>query len=125
MGGLWRQIINIGILAIFLTLAWGSSDSGSDGGNGSSSSSDSVSKDVENAYTIGQLAVSSGVAVEYDVSGWGQEIDITISSILPGDARLVADELCKVARQLDWSYSWSIRVFLTVGERPAAVCRTK
>ncbi|MCH8347824.1 MAG: hypothetical protein IH901_04925 [Proteobacteria bacterium] len=125
MKGFIRQIINIVILIAFLGLAWGSSDNDSNNGSSSSSSSDAISQDVDNAFAIGEVAVASGVAVEYDISGWNQAIDITISSILPGDARLVADELCKVARQLDWSTSWSIRVFLTIGDRPAAICRIR
>jgi hypothetical protein len=86
---------------------------------------ESSADDVNNAYALGDAAVKSGLAVEYEVSGWHSRLDVNISSLLPGDARTVANALCTIARQKQtWQRPWTVRVFLTVGDRPAATCTT-
>ena len=80
--------------------------------------------DLENARRLGELAVRTGLAVEYDVSGWNRRLDLSISSLLPGDARNIATAVCGTAREGRWDQPWTVRVFLAVGDRPAAVCRT-
>jgi hypothetical protein len=78
--------------------------------------------DVEQAFKMGEAAKNAGIAIDYSVSGWHSYIDLNISSMLPGDARDVADSGCILARSLRWEHPWTIRVFLVVGERPAAQC---
>lgn len=80
--------------------------------------------DVENVYRLGEAAKAAGLAVGYSVSGWNQYLDINISSMLPGDAREVASGMCQYAHKQTWQRPWTIRVFLVVGERPAASCTT-
>ena len=83
-------------------------------------------QDVKNAYMLGEAAVGTGTAVEYDVSGWNSTVDVNISSMLPGDCRTVAASLCLFAKtKQTWDNPWKVRCFLTVGERPAAICSTK
>ena len=95
------------------------------GGDDQSNVSAPPADDVENAYRLGELAVGTGLAVEYDVSGWNRRLDLSISSLLPGDARNIATALCGTAREGRWDQPWTVRVFLAVGDRPAAVCTTK
>lgn len=82
--------------------------------------------DVTNAYQLGETAKQSGVAVDYSISGWNRYVDFNISSVLPGDARSVADAICQLAEtKQTWKDAWTVRVFLVVGTRPAAECSTK
>lgn len=82
-----------------------------------------VANDVENAFTLGEMGRLSGIATDYDVSGWHRRLDVYISSVLPGDAREVAEALCQVGTdRFEWERPWEVRVFLVVGERPAATC---
>ena len=53
------------------------------GGDYDRSSRTRPSPDVENAYRLGEIAVQTGLAVEYDISGWNQFVDLSISSLLP------------------------------------------
>jgi hypothetical protein len=81
------------------------------------------SDDVSRIYRLGEAAVRGGLATEYRVSGWGQTLDLTISSLLPGDARAIAAGVCAAAQKDTWSDHWTVRVFLPIGgDRPAATC---
>lgn len=80
--------------------------------------------DVDNAYKLAEAAKRSGLAVDYSISGWNSYIDLNISSMLPGDARTVASGVCQFARKQTWQHPWTVRVFLVVGDRPAAQCST-
>src|SRR5260221_2056777 len=85
-----------------------------------------ASGDVDNAHQIGEIAKQSGLAVDYDVSGWNSYVDMHVSSMLPGDARSVAGLMCQYAHtKQTWEHTWTVRVFLVTGERPAAQCTTK
>ena len=79
--------------------------------------------DVPRLDNLGKSAVSQGFATEYEVSGWGQTLDLTISSLLPGDARTLAVAVCEAARVQGLHRGWTVRVFLPMGgDRPAATC---
>lgn len=81
--------------------------------------------DIEQIYALGKVAKELG-AVEYDVSGWHSRLDITISSVLPGDARRFLAGTCEeLERKFSWESNWTVRVFLTVGDRPAAQCEIR
>ena len=73
---------------------------------------------------IGKSTVQTGYATEYDVGVMGSYLDFTISSLLPGDARFVAETACGVARLKGLTATgWTVRVFLPIGgDRPAATC---
>lgn len=91
-----------------------------------SCSAPAIASDVENAYKLGEAIKRAGFATEYDVSGWGSELDIHISSVLPGDARDVANATCQFGREnMVWQSPWTVRVFLVVGDRPAATCTVR
>ena len=72
---------------------------------------------------IGKATVQTGYATDYDIKVFGNNIDFTISSLLPGDARFLATTVCGVALQKGLhAIGWTVRVFLPVGDRPAATC---
>jgi hypothetical protein len=81
--------------------------------------------DVDNVYRLGDAAKKAGLANDFKVSGWSKNLDLFIGSMLPGDARAVADGVCQAARQMRWERPWNVRVFLVVGDRPAAACQTQ
>jgi hypothetical protein len=68
-----------------------------------------------------------GLITHYEISGWDGALDVTISSLLPGDAREAAEGTCAATQQLfagRWQRAWELRVFiLTSNDRPAAVCK--
>ena len=79
--------------------------------------------DAQWLAALSEIAVATGVAAEYEVSNWGSTLDVTISSLLPGDARELAQMLCHEAREHDVDSGWTVRVFLPMGgDRPAATC---
>lgn len=89
----------------------------------SSKSEPAEDKDITRAYSIGEAAVRSGLAIEYEVSGWGGTIDLTIQSLSFSDAQKVADGVCATAGGGSWRRQWNVRVFLPIsGDRPAATC---
>jgi hypothetical protein len=80
--------------------------------------------DVAVMERLGSTAVRMGYATQYRVS-WGGALELTISSLLPGDARMVADAVCGGSRAANWGWKQprELRVFiLTSSDRPAAVC---
>lgn len=84
---------------------------------------DPVLRDIEQLQRIGDAFVAGGVATESDVSGWHQALRLTISSMLPGEARDIAQAIC--GRKLGLSKPWAIEVYLVVGERPAGKCNAQ
>ena len=56
---------------------------------------------------LSEIAVGTGIAAEYDVDDWGHTLDVTISSLLPGDARELAQMLCQEARARDVDSGWT------------------
>jgi hypothetical protein len=78
--------------------------------------------DVDTIYRIGQVVKDKGAATDFSVSGWNHYLDVNIGSMLPGDARDLADAMCGAARGLSLKAQWTVRVFLVVGQRPAATC---
>lgn len=85
-----------------------------------------LADDVDNVYRLGEALKNAGVATDYDVSGWGATLDVHIGSMLPGDARSVANGACEFGRQnMKWQKPWTVQVFLVVGERPAATCTVR
>jgi hypothetical protein len=83
--------------------------------------------DINRAHVLGTAAVDTGHAVEYEVSiACGRCLNLTISSVLPGDAREIASGMCQAGRQMGFIDAWTIRVFLASGSsRPAAACKTR
>lgn len=82
--------------------------------------------DVEKVYILGETAKKTGLITGYKVSGWSQSLDLYVGSNYPSDARAVAEAVCKAAKEnARFENPWDVRVFLIVGERPAAVCKTK
>jgi hypothetical protein len=80
--------------------------------------------DVDVMDNLGRTAVAMGYATHYRVS-WGGALELTISSLLPGDARMIADAVCggSHAANRAWDQPRELRVFiLTSSDRPAAVC---
>jgi hypothetical protein len=53
----------------------------------------------------------------------GTNLDLYLSSMLPGDARDMANAACMSAKQQRVPSGWTVRAFLVVGDRPAATCR--
>jgi hypothetical protein len=80
--------------------------------------------DIAVMDNLGRTAVTMGYATHYRVS-WGGTLELTISSLLPGDARMIADAVCGGSRAANraWDQPRELRVFiLTSSDRPAAVC---
>jgi hypothetical protein len=89
-------------------------------------SSSVVADDVDNVYKLGEASKKMGVVNSYEVQGWGRKLDLHMGSNSPGDAKFLANVVCKTAKEkMIFSQSWEVRVFLIVGERPAAICKTK
>ncbi len=81
--------------------------------------------DFDRAYNVGEGMKRQGFFTEYSVSGWGPSFEATISSLLPGEARQVAQSICESFRT-NMQKSWEVRVFLAnSGSRPAATCQSK
>ena len=78
--------------------------------------------DAERLDDLGTILKQQGIITEYSLSSWNDSLDVTISSVLPEEARTVAETVC--AGTAGWKRSYDFRVFiLTSGDRPAAVCR--
>ena len=75
--------------------------------------------DYDRADTLGRAIVDTGYATEYRVGV--RTLNLTISSLLPGDARAIATAMCQAGAQQGLA-GWRVRVFLPVGDRPAAAC---
>lgn len=84
---------------------------------------DQMDKDIALATRMGEAAVESGIATSYSLSAWNRSLDINIGSMLPGDARTVANVACATFRKAGIEFYTTVRVFLVVGDRPAAVCQ--
>jgi hypothetical protein len=71
------------------------------------------------------IILTNELAPRAEVSGWNQSLEVHISSLLPGDARAFAQEVCKASNQkFRLKDAWTLRVFILVNEQtPAAVCR--
>ncbi|MCA1971321.1 MAG: hypothetical protein LDL44_00640 [Caenispirillum sp.] len=85
-----------------------------------------LADDVDNAYRLGETARKAGFANDFEVSGSASTIDIFMGTTRTADAQAAADGLCRFGREkMTWVGSWSVRTFLVVGDRPAAVCSIK
>lgn len=80
--------------------------------------------DTDYLFSAGDVLKATGIITTFDVSGWNRTFDLTIGSLLPGEARDLATTICYGDNDLASNVkgSWEVRVFLPVGERPAAVC---
>jgi hypothetical protein len=83
-----------------------------------------TANDAAPIYKLAAVLQASGAITDYKIGTWADQLDVWISSLLPGDAREVATAGCKLARQKFQSGGYStLRVFLVVGDHPAATCR--
>ena len=83
-----------------------------------------LADDVESVYRIGEAIKNTGAATGYEVQGYGRNLDIHLSSMLPSDARKVAKDVCGYTQQtIKFDKPWTARFFLVVGDRPAATCK--
>lgn len=81
-------------------------------------------EEFANLRLLGKTAVESGIATEYATSVWNRSLDVTIPSLLPNDAQQVADAICgKAGQTFVWNEHYTVRVFLPIGDRPAASCQ--
>jgi hypothetical protein len=69
---------------------------------------------------IGETAVNMGLATDYRIS-WGGDLELTVSSLLPGDARAVANAICGNPYGIEPRHQLKVFI-LTSSDRPAAVC---
>jgi hypothetical protein len=100
---------------------------GSNHSTGAGTSLDAFDRDWRQAEAIGAGLKEKGLIVGYSVSS--HELNLNISSMLPGDARTYADTICGHEFQSrlpdfhwDREHPWTLHVFLIVGDRPAAEC---
>lgn len=81
------------------------------------------SHDVDNLYSIGKQLQAKGAITTYEVSGWHHRLDLNIGSLSPIEASSFAYSICEQAiNSFQWTNTWKIRVFLIVGDKPAAQC---
>lgn len=83
--------------------------------------------DINRLNALGTTLVNTGAATEYDIAVWSGALDVTISSLLPGEARAIAEGVCTASQEQfggQWERAWQLRIFiLTSSDSPAAVCR--
>lgn len=85
-----------------------------------------VPGDTDKLNDLGAIMKTKGVVTAYELRIWGGTFDLTISSLLPGEARQIAALACDLLRKQGLERAWEVRVFLpTGGERPAATCATR
>jgi glycine/D-amino acid oxidase-like deaminating enzyme len=78
--------------------------------------------DLDNIHALGQAAQRTGAVNTYKTSGLRGQLDLYIGSMLPEDARVVATRSCDAGSRKKFKNAWEVRVFLVVGDRPAATC---
>jgi hypothetical protein len=82
---------------------------------------------VDHMHLLGDFLRTAGAITAYDVNVelFDDSIyEVTIGSLLPGDARLTAEQICSTLRQAAPGHEpWRLEVYLAVGNRPAASCR--
>ena len=95
-------------------------------GGHSSSNTSQVATAYDKAYRVGSALQGHNIVTSFTAGR--KSLDLSIGSMLPGDARTVASVVCSE----DWRQRLGhagfpadpvqVRVFLVVGDRPAAVC---
>ena len=88
-----------------------------------------VAKEVPDATKLRQLAENAkslGYITDYKLDFGNRRLDLTVGSMLIGDARAVGGGVCDAARKWNVAQAWEVRGFLPQGsERPAATCTTR
>lgn len=82
--------------------------------------------DVGNLFKLGTAMQAVVMVNDFKVRG-NKSLDLFIGSLSTEDAGLIADSTCLLAKKwgLQFEKPWTVRVFLVVGDRPAAVCELR